>query len=1012
MSIELVDSIDQNKRSKRYQKVGFNDLLLEEEETVDGVMCDIKPSGSSEDYVGMELDNVMEHRIVKTRRRFIIAALSVLLPIVLCLIVISSRTTTSKTSEVDSPSKNNPGDSNTVSARHNITTMKPTQTDDANEKNQTIGNSTNISGPNLWPTTAPLPAFDICPPPVNVPEGLPIFHMGDLVIVPEAKTADMNSNDDNKSMQQWEYSFSSMDISEEASIIAVGLSDFGNNYGQYGLVRVFAWACEAKKWNQLGQDLLGTNPGEAFGYAISSSRDGHVMAVSAIQDQYDDGNGFVEVYYLNDNRWDMLGSRMENIDFDMDYTGLGTAIDLSDIGETLAVLGVVGTNSYVTRVFSYDSNDKEWVRKGNDINIIVSYADDNIFSPSLILSEDGNELALGDPVFGVNTYHFQFETDKWVQGKKKVAKWESDDYWVNSVDTDGSGNLVAFSAFGLDVPNTVKIVDYNSGNATDVYVKDYKDVTVTVVVDVAKDGQVAAALASRLDMDDNVFWMDDYVGAMTIISKDKSDGKWKVVGEGTRSENLGVPGSFVSLSGDGTIAAVGSDSVISLYGISLNHTSGNSTKSQSSNETAASTTAFTICAPYQNTTANSHAGDLDKLPKQADEHTLSIAMSADASIVAVGIDSYNSETRGLARAFAWDCDAHSYTQLGQDLFGDDPLDGFGQSVDLSSDGKIMVVGANQPPPGKSGYVDIFAFEGGEWKQLGKRLSNLKAQVEDVGREVRISADGSTVAIHGSILASNASGYTASFLRVVENVNGKWKSKGDDLTQSIQYDMNGENVRIALSLDGNTLAVTGSYSTFMAKVYTFSKTKKNWTETIIPPIKRANKTTLTDDYEEQLDEWMDEEYSSYFDGIDIGLSNDGNNISIGGSVWEDSSPIIRVLTRQDSGNWTLSRNALDTGSFDVFVVASMAISGDAEIVAVGASAHSDTKHYQGGLFVSSMFDTNSSWGTLGSVLGRNAKDHLGARVRICNDGTLAAGSSRKGYVSFFKTARTAANISHA
>ena len=35
-------------------------------------------------------------------------------------------------------------------------------------------------------------------------------------------------------------------------------------------------------------------------------------------------------------------------------------------------------------------------------------------------------------------------------------------------------------------------------------------------------------------------------------------------------------------------------------------------------------------------------------------------------------------------------------------------------------------------------------------------------------------------------------------------------------------MNGENILIALPLDGNTLAVTGSYSTLMAKVYTFNK----------------------------------------------------------------------------------------------------------------------------------------------------------------------------------------------
>ena len=58
----------------------------------------------------------------------------------------------------------------------------------------------------------------------------------------------------------------------------------------------------------------------------------------------------------------------------------------------------------------------------------------------------------------------------------------------------------------------------------------------------------------------------------------------------------------------------------------------------------------------------------------------------------------------------------------------------------------------------------------------------------------------------------------------------------------------------------------------------------------------------------------------------------------GSVWDNRLPVIRVLTWQDSGNWTLSCNALNTNSFDVFFVASMEISRDARMVAVGASAH--------------------------------------------------------------------------
>jgi hypothetical protein len=52
----------------------------------------------------------------------------------------------------------------------------------------------------------------------------------------------------------------------------------------------------------------------------------------------------------------------------------------------------------------------------------------------------------------------------------------------------------------------------------------------------------------------------------------------------------------------------------------------------------------------------------------------------------------------------------------------------------------------------------------------------------------------------------------------------------------------------------------------------------------------------------------------------------------------------------------------------------------------------------------MDEEDLSWGTLGQVLGRDKNDYLGARVGMSNDGTLAAASSRKGYVSFFRTSR--------
>ena len=164
------------------------------------------------------------------------------------------------------------------------------------------------------------------------------------------------------------------------------------------------------------------------------------------------------------------------------------------------------------------------------------------------------------------------------------------------------------------------------------------------------------------------------------------------------------------------------------------------------------------------------------------EHTIAIALSSDGSVLAIGIDSYDGEDRGLAKVFGYSCSDAKYLPIGQDLFGEEEFDGFGQSVDLSSDGKTLVVGANQPPPGKSGYVEVYSLaeDGGddsasfEWKMVGQRIGDLPDNTGDVGREVKISHDGTVVTFLGSVVSEAEGGYDYdhSFVRTVYHKKGK------------------------------------------------------------------------------------------------------------------------------------------------------------------------------------------------------------------------------------------------
>ena len=1006
MSIELVDKIDQaHKSNRKYKKVaGLNDLFLHDEEASVS-----SHTTTGDEYVGLELETIIEKTQKKRLAKFFLFMIVLSTLIGVAVAFHRSRSTANSSTNAGVPPNTN------GKKVPDVNDAKGDGSDDdayISNASYNYSNSGTGGGDEDWKnvtlrTAAPLPKFSICKPAVHFTHPTKsVHHMTDVVIVPEAVEDD-----------KWNYTFSAMDIDEHASIIAVGLDDFsGPSDYQVGMVRVFAFSCITKTFKQLGQDLLGNKDGQAFGHMVSSSKDGLIMAVSALEQDYDGGDGFVQVYYLDGNNWSELGQRIESLDDSAACYNVGSAMDLSDNGQTLAIAGAIDERTFITRVFEYDYTTKQWTPKGHPLSVqLLDSVYDFIFAVSL--SEAGDELAIVDPEVGLVKYHFDFVSDKWIKGEntqKPVFELSEDTgLWIEHVDFDESGDIVAVEAYAYGSPagsfQIVKVVDFSNNTYTEVYNNTIPDIEVSLDTAVSNDGNVVALVASRYDEDDNNFWDYDAVGTMIIVSK-KHDGVWKTLRQGNGNGQVGVPGGEVALSADGSVAAVGTDSKIAIYIISSHLDSNISTtttdgdespaadvtiddsKANAPNVSAVNATFFKVCAPFPTSSA-SHVGDIDSLPKEEEEQTLEIALSGNGSFVAVGIDSSDGEDRGVVRVFAWDCANGTYAKWGQDLFGAQPLDAFGESVALSSDGKVLVVGASQPPPGRTGYVDIYTFgEDGLWA-LEERFKEVHSDVQDLGRKVQISLDGSTVAIHGSVLGGEC--VDSSFIRVIEKIKGKWVNKGDDLVGSVAYDDFGSIVELAFAADGTSLGVTGSYGQFMAKMYTFDDKKSNWTETIIPPIKEVN-----DDYDN-----FDMDCQEYFDGSDIALSDDGQSVAISGLLWSTGTPIVRLLKLSSPGNWTISHNPIEYDGY--YAATSIGLSGDARTLAVGMDLGGDEKLEQGAMFVSLADTSDKGWKSLGKIFGRNKKDLLGSRVSVSSDGLLAAASSRKGYISFFKVNDTKA-----
>lgn len=144
----------------------------------------------------------------------------------------------------------------------------------------------------------------------------------------------------------------------------------------------------------------------------------------------------------------------------------------------------------------------------------------------------------------------------------------------------------------------------------------------------------------------------------------------------------------------------------------------------------------------------------------------SVSLSTNGDIVAIGApgNMENGEFSGHTRVFEFDGSA--WIQLGEDIDGDEANMGFGNSVSLNADGRILVVGAagNGENEDLPGLTRIFEYDGNTWEQIGLDIEGEQAQ-DGSGTSVSISADGTIVAI--GAIGNDTNGEISGHTRVFE-----------------------------------------------------------------------------------------------------------------------------------------------------------------------------------------------------------------------------------------------------
>ena len=125
----------------------------------------------------------------------------------------------------------------------------------------------------------------------------------------------------------------------------------------------------------------------------------------------------------------------------------------------------------------------------------------------------------------------------------------------------------------------------------------------------------------------------------------------------------------------------------------------------------------------------------------------SISFSSDGNRLAIGAigNDGNGSTSGHTRVYTWD--GALWVQLGSDIDGESIGDRSGSSVSFASDGNRLVIGAsyNNDNGNNAGHARVYEWDGISWVQLGQDMDG-EAADDNLGWSVNFSSNGNRLVV--------------------------------------------------------------------------------------------------------------------------------------------------------------------------------------------------------------------------------------------------------------------------
>ena len=238
--------------------------------------------------------------------------------------------------------------------------------------------------------------------------------------------------------------------------------------------------------------------------------------------------------------------------------------------------------------------------------------------------------------------------------------------------------------------------------------------------------------------------------------------------------------------------------------------------------------------------------DLDGI-NTAEQSGSSVSMSGDGSLIAFGAPYHSGPNThsGIVRVYEYS--GSSWSQYGDSMYGQSspgPYRRYGHAVSLSNDGtRIIVSGISW-----KGTAEVFEYSSGTdtWDQLGSIFYG-SGNNDQLGYSVDINSDGSVIII--GVPLNDDTGTNHGYSKVYEYSGSSWDQLGSNLAGDADHNQSGTSVSINTSA---TIVASGDpfrnyiFGNSIGRVRAFQLIGGEWNQNIVADICFSEGTEIMTD----------------------------------------------------------------------------------------------------------------------------------------------------------------------